>query len=194
MKVFIFLLFCVFSIKEGFSFDCPQKDKMIKSIQSRLTNYLTSSQDVQVCGKLETQLWNNQTGEQIMSNFISTVLGVLTFSQTLSLGSKGLACSSQSGLSLTDLLGKVGGVLSNNTLPFLHQITSLMSNLRTKKNMQQSPVFITVYRKCNQFFLKKNVETIMCRMVDNFTPSQWTAIRNNLGSLFLMSLYPCTQQ
>ena len=129
-----------------------------------------------------------------MDNFVSTVLGVLTFSQTLSLGAKGLQCSSETGLSVTELLGKVGGVLKNNTLPFVNQLVKLVSNLRTKKNMQQNSVLITVYRKFNQFILKKNVELIMCRMVKNFTPSQWASIMKNMGSLFCMSLYPCTQQ
>ncbi|KAE9547836.1 hypothetical protein FO519_008956 [Halicephalobus sp. NKZ332] len=193
MKVFIFLFFSIFFLKGTSSFDSPQKEKAITGLRNRLTTYCTYAQDVQLLGKIETQLWSNQTADQIMSNFMNTVISVMNPSQLLQLGAKGLACSSQSGIPLTDLLNKIGGVLKNNMLPFINQLTHLINNLRTKKNMKQGPVLVIVYRKFNQFILWKNMNIIMCHLVGNFTQPQWTAVRNNLGSLFCMSLYPCTQ-
>ena len=190
LNLFLFM-FVVLLIPGLEAVDCPQRNKTIKSLRTRLSSFLDRNQHIKVMEQIEDEIYDLMSADDILSKFTNQVLNALNTQQRMTVVTKGAAVCQETGLTVDELLGKIGDVLYNNLYGVMNQTVELSEKLQTNKNMKKTGVIVTAYRKFNQFITVRTIEGIFCRLVDNFTPDQWKSIYNNFKSILIFN-YTCT--
>uniref|UniRef100_A0AC34GCL9 Uncharacterized protein n=1 Tax=Panagrolaimus sp. ES5 TaxID=591445 RepID=A0AC34GCL9_9BILA len=159
-------------------------------MNTMVSDYFTPEQYQILFHNLTELCMSSTNASQVMSQFVPTLMSVLTVQQKGEVAAKGLLVSSKVQGGLTTLLNNLSDALYYNLFAFCQQLIDLYPKYFSK-GMAREAIVVKGFGKCNQFATQKRMTTIFCRIAKKFKPDEWTAVKKDFKMMFKFGIYNC---
>jgi len=183
------LILVVFYFTQAQSQSYPSKNQnvTIKRLTTFVSNYFAYSQYQAIMNTLSSDVYNEESFDQIKSDAENEVMAQLTSSQYTAIMGKATTLILKMGASgATTALNKAITVLSNNLMPFFDQLQGYAKYLKNR-GLKEQGVVKNGYRIVNSFASKKRIKTIFTRVSLQFSASDWKSIVSALTGILNFS-------
>ncbi|KAH7716336.1 Protein T02B11.3 a [Aphelenchoides avenae] len=166
------------------------KQSIINKIKNLGTTFCTDSQLSSIIDKLAKDCYNMKTLKDMGNGIVTTVMGSLTGTQLVQ-GMKiynGLTGDLGGMNKAMATMDKAIAVAENNVGPFFTQVQSKVKTMKANGKTQAACIN-QEFTMVNNFVTKARLNTIIHRLKNKLTATEWSAIKKNLGPYAKFSLY-----